>query len=98
MPDIYNFVISLESSQWLRGKELPANARDIGDMCLIPGLGQSPGGGTGNLLQYSCLEDPMDRGACGLQSMGLQTAGHNLVTDRMCIGLEVVTSSKSLST
>ena len=32
-------------------------------MCLIPGLGRSPGGGHGNLLQYSCLENPMDRGA-----------------------------------
>ena len=73
----------------------PGNAGDSGS---IPGLGSSPGGGNVNLLQYSCLEDPMDRGACGLQSMGLQTAGHNLETDRMCIGLEVVTSSKSLST
>ena len=36
------------------------NARDVG---LIPGLGRSPGGGNGNLLQYSCLGNPMDRGA-----------------------------------
>ena len=41
-------------------KNLPANA---GDMGLIPGLGRSPGGGNGNPLQYSCLENPMDRGA-----------------------------------
>jgi len=40
-----------------------ANTGDIGDMGLIPGSGRSPGGGHGNLLQYSCLEDPMDRGA-----------------------------------
>ena len=33
-------------------------------MSLILGLGRSPGGGNGNLLQYSCLENPMDRGAC----------------------------------
>ena len=36
---------------------------NAGDMALIPGLGRSPGGGNGNLLQYSCLENPMDRGA-----------------------------------
>ena len=41
----------------------PANARDIKDMGLIPGLGRSPGGGQGNPLQYFCLENPMDRGA-----------------------------------
>ena len=41
-------------------KNLPANARNVG---LIPGLGRSPGEGNGNLLQYSCLENPMDRGA-----------------------------------
>ena len=41
-------------------KKLPANARDVG---LIPGLGRSPGGGNGNPLQYSHLENLMDRGA-----------------------------------
>ena len=44
-------------------KNLPANAGDVGDSGLIPGSGRSPGGGNGNLLQYSCLENPMDRGA-----------------------------------
>ena len=39
------------------------NAGDAGNMGSIPGLGKSPGGGTGNPLQYSCLENPMDRGA-----------------------------------
>ena len=42
-------------------KNLPTIAGDIGDMGLIPGLGRSPGGGHGNSLQYSCLENPMDR-------------------------------------
>ena len=42
-------------------KNLPANAGDIRDVGLIPGLGRSPGGGHGNPLQYSCLENPMDR-------------------------------------
>ena len=41
----------------------PANAGDIRDTDLIPGLGRSPGEGHGNPLQYSCLENPMDRGA-----------------------------------
>ena len=40
-----------------------ANVRDSRDMGLIPGLGRSPAGGNGNPLQYSCLENPMDRGA-----------------------------------
>ena len=44
-------------------KNLPANAADAGDMGSIPGLGRSPGGGNGNPLQYSCLENPIDRGA-----------------------------------
>ena len=41
-------------------KDLPANAGDLG---LIPGLGRSPGEGNGYLLQYSCLENSMNRGA-----------------------------------
>ena len=41
-------------------KNSPVNARDTGS---IPGSGRSPGGGHGNPLQYSCLENPMDRGA-----------------------------------
>ena len=45
------------------GKESAYNAGDTGDMGSILGLGGSPGGGHGNPLQYSCLENPMDRGA-----------------------------------
>ena len=44
-------------------KNLPANAGDTRDSGLIPGSGRSPGGGHGNPLQYSCLENPVDRGA-----------------------------------
>ena len=44
-------------------KNPPANAGDTGDVGSIPGLGRSPGGGHGNPLQYSCLENPMDRRA-----------------------------------
>ena len=48
-------------------KNLPGNA---GDTSLIPGLRRSPGEGNSNSLQYSCVGNPMDRGACRLQSMG----------------------------
>ena len=44
-------------------KNLPANAGDTRDVSSIPRSGRSPGGGNGNPLQYSCLEDSMDRGA-----------------------------------
>ena len=44
-------------------KNLPANAGDIRDAGSIPGLGRSPGEGNGNPLQYSCLENPVDREA-----------------------------------
>ena len=44
-------------------KNLTANAEDVRDLGLIPGSGRSPGEGHGNPLQYSCLENPMDRGA-----------------------------------
>ena len=44
-------------------KNLPANAGDVRDVGSIPGLGRSPGGGHGNLFQYCCLENPLDRGA-----------------------------------
>ena len=43
-------------------KNLAASAEDTGDMGPIPGLGRSPGGGHGNPLQYSHLENPMDKG------------------------------------
>ena len=44
-------------------KKLPANAGDVRDVGSIPELERSPGGGHGNLLQYSCLENPINRGA-----------------------------------
>ena len=54
-----------------------ANAGESG---LIPGSGRSPGVGNGNPLQYSCLGNPMDRRASGLQSIRSQRVGHDLVT------------------
>ena len=58
-------------------KNLPENEGDARDMNSIPGLGRSPGGRHGNPLQYSCLENPMDRGTRGLQSTGLQRVRHD---------------------
>ena len=61
--------------RWLSGKKSTCQAGDPG---LIPGLGRSPEEGNGNPLWYSCLENPMDRGAwyspCGCR------VGHDLVT------------------
>ena len=56
--------ISSASQVALVVKNPPANAGDIHDANSTPGSGRSPGGGHGNSLQYSCLENPMDRGAC----------------------------------
>ena len=44
------------------GSDSKASAYNVGDPGSIPGLGRSPGEGNGNLLQYSCLENPLDRG------------------------------------
>ena len=52
-------------------KNPPAKAGDVRDMGLISGLGGSPGGGHGYPLQYSCLENPMDRGAWGAKVHGV---------------------------
>ena len=51
------------------GKESACN---LGDLGLIPGLGRCPGGGHGHPLQYSCLENSMDKGAWRLRSMGVE--------------------------
>ena len=50
-------------------KNLPGNIGDTRDAGSSPGSGRTPGEGNGNLLQYSCLQNPMDRGAWWLQSM-----------------------------
>ena len=49
--------------RWHVVKNLPASEEDTRDTGSIPGLEKSPGGGHGNPLQYSCLENPVDRGA-----------------------------------
>ena len=52
--------------QWLSSKESTCSAGATGDVGSIPLLGRSPGGRNGNPLQYSCLKNPMDRGASRL--------------------------------
>ena len=59
------------------GLDSKESACNMGNPGSIPGLGRSPGKGIGNPLQYSCLENPMDRGAGGLQSMGSQRVRHH---------------------
>jgi len=61
--------------QWLCSKESVCNARDTEDLDLIPGLGKSLGGGNGNPLQYSCLENSMDRGAWQAMVHGVANSG-----------------------
>ena len=68
------FIIRLAS---LGVKNPPASAGDSGSN---PEWERSPGEGNGNPLQYSCLENPTDRGAWLLQSTGSQRVGHNLAT------------------
>ena len=59
-------------------KKPPSSAGDRRDVCSISGLGRSPGGGDGNPLQRSCLENPPDRQEpSGLQSTGSQRVGHD---------------------
>ena len=56
------------------GKETACNAGDTGS---IPGSGRSPGEGNGNQLQYSCLENPMDRGTLQASVHGVARVGHD---------------------
>ena len=58
-------------------KKLPVSAGNARDKDSIPGLGGSPGVGNDNLLQYSCLENSMDRGAWWATVHGPQRIGHN---------------------
>ena len=52
-----------ELPQWFSGKKSACNAGNADDTGSIPGSGRTTAGGNGNLVQYSCLENPMDRGA-----------------------------------
>ena len=58
-------------------KYAPTNEGDVRDAGSIPGSGRSPGGGPGNPFQYSCLENPMNRGAWWTTVTGLQRFGQD---------------------
>ena len=58
--------------RWQVAENLPASAGDARDTGAIPGWRRAPGGGNGNALQYSCLENPTDRGAWRATAMGSQ--------------------------
>ena len=59
-------------------KNPTASAGDLGDLSSVPGSGRSPGEGNGNPLQYSCLGNPMDRGAWGAAVQGGAKSGTQL--------------------
>ena len=77
-----SFQLCLRSScgllRWPSGKESLCNAGDMGDVGSIPESGISPGGGNGNPLQYSFLENPMDRGALWAAVHESQRVRHDL--------------------
>ena len=70
----------------LDSKDFACNAGDLG---LIPGWVRSPGERNGYLLQYSCLENSTDSGACGLQSVGSQRVGHDWKTNTKFSSVQV---------
>ena len=67
----------IQLPQWLSGKQSACNAGATGDTGLIPGSGTSPGEGHGNPLQYSSLENPMNRGALWATVQGVSRVGHD---------------------
>ena len=66
-------------------KKLSANAGDVRDLCSMPGSGRSPGGGHGNPLQCSCLENPMDGGAWRATVHGAAELHTTEATSNSCI-------------
>ena len=85
-------------------KNTAANAGDIRDLGSIPWSGRFPGGGNGNPLQYSCLENPMDRGAWQTSSTRLKesdkterlTHTHTVILTAGWIGIQNDRGSKRL--
>ena len=66
-------------------KNPPANAGNTGDTGSIPRWGRSPGGGHGKPLQYSCPENPIDRGTVAYSPQDHKRVGCNLATKHTCI-------------
>ena len=73
-------------------KNLPANAGEVGDLGSIPGSGKFPAGGHGNPFQYSCLENPMDRGAWGATVHGVSESEVTEVAQHMHSKKETTTN------
>ena len=93
---------SSSSSNGSVGKESACNAGDIGDAGLIPGLGRAPGEGNSNLLQYSCLENPMDRvfpgkPLAGHSPKGLKESDTTRHTGMLSLGPEYSSRAPGLS-
>ena len=76
------------------GSDSKESACDVGDLGSIPGSGRSPGEGNGNPLQYSRLENPMDRFMAGY---GVARVGHNLVTKLQLLLLLIILSSMKVA-
>ena len=74
-----------QQRRWTRGVDCSSVGKEsachAGDPCSIPGSGRSPGEENGNPLQYSCLENPMDRGAWRPTVHGVARVGRDLVTE-----------------
>ena len=66
------------------GKEPTCSTGDAGDVGSIPGSGSSPGGGQSNPLQYSCLENPMERSLVGYSPWGHKELDMTEATDHAC--------------
>ena len=84
-PSFTGFLHTLHAILWSfyfpSGSDGKASVYNAGDLGSIPGSGRFSGEGNGNPLQYSCLENPMDGGACcRLLSRGLQRVGHDWAT------------------
>ena len=72
------------------------SACSAGDLCSIPGLGRSPGEGSSNPLQYSCLENPMDRGAWQATVHGVAKSWTDWVTSLTYIVLGITSNLKMI--
>ena len=72
----FTFTLAIKHQASLMAQTVKASAYNVGDPGSIPGSGRSPGEGDGNPLQYSCLENPMDRGAWLVINRGVAGVGY----------------------
>ena len=89
MPYVYGL------PRWLSGKESSCNVGDTGDANLIPGLGRSPGEGSGNPLQYSCqkTEEPGRLQFIGWQRVGHERLSMHVYGTKLCLKNLVITEN-----